>query len=80
MDLRELAVDVDGVESGDEVDKDIVHTLGNVLEKCRGNLVVGWVFAQVNRNQELLSLGVDIADINTTFVCEKDPVTLYKVV
>jgi hypothetical protein len=31
---------------------------------------------EVDRDEQLLSLLVDIADIDTTFVCEEDPVTL----
>lgn len=42
-DLRELAVDVDGVKAGDEVDEDIVDTLGDLAEEGRGNGLVGWV-------------------------------------
>lgn len=53
-----------------------MHTLGNVLEKCCSNFVVGRIFAQVDRNEKLLGLGVDITDINTTLVREQNPVTL----
>ena len=38
--LRELAVNVDGVEAGDEVDEDVVNTLGNLLEESGSNLLV----------------------------------------
>lgn len=71
-----MAVDVDGVESGDEVDEDVVYTLGHLFEERRRNLFVGWVFREVDGNQKLLGLGVDITNINTSFVCEQDPVTL----
>lgn len=38
--LRELAVNVDGVEAGDEVNEDVVNTLGNLLEESGSNLLV----------------------------------------
>jgi len=38
--LRELAVNVDGVEAGDEVDEDVVNTLGDLLEESGSNLLV----------------------------------------
>lgn len=43
MILRELAVNVDSVETGDEVDEDVVNTLGNLLQKSGSNLLVGGV-------------------------------------
>lgn len=76
FEVGELAVDVDGVETGDEIDEDIVNALGHVLQQRRGNLVVGGVVFQVDRDEKLLSFGVDIADIDTTLVGEEDPVTL----
>jgi hypothetical protein len=78
VDLKvgELAVDVDGIKSGDEVDKDVVDTLGNLLEESSGNLLVGGVLSEVDGDQELLSLGVNITDINTTLVGEEDPIAL----
>lgn len=38
--VRELAVNVDSVEAGDEVNEDIVDTLGNFLEESGSNLLV----------------------------------------
>ena len=38
--LRELAVNVDGVEAGDEVNEDVVNTLGDLLEESGSNLLV----------------------------------------
>ncbi|KAI6762873.1 hypothetical protein HG530_008853 [Fusarium avenaceum] len=78
VDLKvgELAVDVDSIESGNEVDKDVVDTLGNLLEESSGNLLVGGVLGEVDGDQELLSLGVNITDINTTLVGEENPVAL----
>ena len=74
--LRELAVNVDGVEAGDEVNEDVVNTLGNLLEESGSNLLVGRVLLEVDGNQDLLSLSIDITDINTTLVGKEDPVTL----
>jgi hypothetical protein len=53
-----------------------VHTLGDLAEQTGGDLLVGGVLLEVDGNQELLSLGVDITDIDTTLVVEEDPVTL----
>jgi hypothetical protein len=74
--LRELAVDVDGVQAGDEVDKDIVHALRYLLQQGRGDLFVGWIVGEVNRDEELLSFSVDITDVDTAFMSEEDPVAL----
>jgi hypothetical protein len=53
-----------------------VDTLGHLAQQSGGNLLVGGELLQVDGNQELLSLGVNITDINTTLVVEEDPVTL----
>lgn len=78
VDLKvgELAVYVDRVQAGDEVDEDIVDASGNLLEESSGDLLVGRELGEVNGNQELLSLLVDITNIDTTLVSEEDPVTL----
>jgi hypothetical protein len=77
LEVGELAVDVDGVQADNEVDQDVVETLGNLAQEARGNLLVGGELLQVDGNQELLSLGVNITDINTTLVVEEDPITLF---
>jgi len=74
--VRELAVNVDGVEARDEVNKDVVDTLRNLLEESGSNLLVGGVLLEVDGYQKLLSLSIDITDIDTTLVGEEDPVTL----
>lgn len=76
LEVGELAVDVDGVETGDEVNQDIVDTLGDLAQQTGSDLLVGGVLLEVNGNEQLLGLGVDITDINTTLVVEEDPVTL----
>ena len=76
MYLRELAVNVDGVQPRDEVNEDIVNTLRNLLQKSGGDLLVRRVFLEVDRNEKLLSLLIDITNIDTTLVGEEDPITL----
>lgn len=75
-DLRELAIDVDGVKAGDEVNKDVVDTLGDLLEESGSNFLVGGVLLEVDGDQQLLGLSIDITDIDTTLVGEEDPVAL----
>jgi hypothetical protein len=53
-----------------------VYTLGNLLQESGGDLLVRGVLLQVDGNEKLLSLLVDITDIDTTLVGEEDPVTL----
>jgi hypothetical protein len=53
-----------------------VNTCGHLLEEGGSNLLVGRVLGQVNGDQELLGLGVDIADVDTTLVGEENPVAL----
>lgn len=43
LEVGELAVNVDGVQAADEVDQDVVDTLGNLLQQGRGDLLVGRV-------------------------------------
>lgn len=77
LEVGELAVDVDGVQPGDEVDEDVVDTLGDLLQESGGNLLVGGVLSEVDGDEELLSLCVDITNVDTTLVSEEDPVTLW---
>ena len=53
-----------------------MHTLGDLAQKRGSNLLVGWVLLEVDGNEKLLSLLVDITDIDTALVCEEDPITL----
>jgi hypothetical protein len=48
-----------------------VNTLGNLLQEGGSDLLVRGVLLE-----KLLSLLVDITNINTTLVGEKDPITL----
>jgi hypothetical protein len=76
LEVGELAVDVDGVQAGDEVNEDVVDTSGDLAEKALGDLLVAGVLLEVHGDEELLSLSVDIADLDTTLVVEQDPVAL----
>lgn len=53
-----------------------MDTLGDLLQERGGDLLVGGVLSEVDGNEKLLSLLVDITDIDTTLVCEEDPVAL----
>lgn len=68
LQVCELAIDVNSVQAGYEVYQDIVNALGNLFEKGSSNLVVGGVFGKIYWDQELLCLGVYVANINTAFV------------
>jgi hypothetical protein len=75
-DSRELAVNVDSVQPRDEVNEDIVNTLGNLLQEGGSDLLVRGVLLEVDGDEKLLSLLVDITNINTALVGEEDPITL----
>ncbi len=53
-----------------------MDALGHLLQQGGGDLLVGGVLCEVDGDEELLGLGVDIADINTTLVGEQNPVAL----
>jgi len=53
-----------------------VDTLRDLLQECGGDLLVRGVLLQVDGNEELFSLLIDIANIDTTLVGEKDPIAL----
>ena len=53
-----------------------MDTLRNLLEESGSDLLVGGVLLEVDGDQKLLSLSIDITDIDTTLVGEEDPVTL----
>ena len=57
-----------------------MHALGDLAQKRLGDGLVGGILLEVDGNEELLSLLVDIADIDTTLVGEEDPVTLKRTV
>lgn len=53
-----------------------MDALGDVLQQCGGNLVVGRVVLQVDGDEQLLGFGVDIADVDPALVGEEDVVAL----
>jgi hypothetical protein len=77
LEVSELAVDVDGVKTGNEVNKDVVDTGGHLAEKALGNLLVAGVLLEIHGDQELLGLSINVTDLNTTLVVEEDPVALF---
>lgn len=80
LEVGELAVDVDGVQAGDEVDENIVDAGGDLAEEALGDLLVAGVLLEIHGDQELLSLSVNITNLNTTLVVEENPVTLRNLV
>jgi hypothetical protein len=78
--LRKLALDVDGVEPRDEVDQDLVHAAGHLFQEGLCDFLVGGVLGEINRNEQLLGLGIDVADVDAAFVGEVDPVALANLV
>jgi hypothetical protein len=53
-----------------------VNTRGDLLQESGSNLLVGRVLLEIDGDEKLLSLLVDIANIDTTFVSEEDPIAL----
>ena len=53
-----------------------MDTLGDLAQQGAGNGLVGRVVLEVDGDEKLLSLLIDITDIDTTLVGEEDPVTL----
>lgn len=76
LEVGELAVDVDGVQAGDEVNEHVVDTGGDLAEEALGDLLVAGILLEVHGDEELLSLSVNIADLDTTLVVEENPVAL----
>jgi hypothetical protein len=53
-----------------------VDTGGHLAEEALGDLLVAGVLLEVDGDQELLSLCVNITDLDTTLVVEENPVAL----
>ena len=70
-----VEVDVDTVKTDQEVGKDVLLGLGDVGEKGGNERFPVWERV-VDGDQQLERLGVDIADLDTTFVSEENPVSL----
>ena len=75
LEVSEMEVDIDGVKADEEVHEGLLLGGGNVLEQGRRELLARreWL---ADRNVELECLGVNIANVDTTFVGEEDGVTL----
>jgi hypothetical protein len=71
-----LAIDVNSVQSCDEVNKDIVDTLRNLLQESCSKLLVRRVLGKVNGDENLLGFGIDITNIDTSLVCKENPIAL----
>lgn len=53
-----------------------MNALRDVLQESGGNLLIRGILRKVDRDKKLLGLGIDITDIDTTFMGEKNPVAL----
>lgn len=53
-----------------------MDTLRNLLQESCSKLLVRGVLGKVNGNENLLSFGIDITNIDTSLVCEEDPIAL----
>lgn len=76
LEVGELAVDVDGVEAGDEVDEDVVQPLGYLAEQAGRDLLVAGVLLEVDGDEQLLSFGVDVTHVHASFMRKQYPVAL----
>jgi len=66
----ELAINIDGVESCNEVDQNVVYTLGDLFQQSCSKFFIGWVLGKINWNEDLLSFGINVTDINSSLVCK----------
>lgn len=71
-----MAIDINSIESCDEVNKNIVDTLRNLLQQSCSKLLVRRILGKVNWDENLLSFGIDITNINTSLVGEENPIAL----
>jgi hypothetical protein len=53
-----------------------VHALGDLRQELLSDLRIGGVFGEVDGYQQLLSLRIDIANVDSSLVGEEDPVAL----
>ncbi len=53
-----------------------MDALRNVFEEGFRELLVCGEFLEIDGNKDFLGLCIDITDIDTTFVCEQNPVAL----
>lgn len=76
LEVGKVKVDVDRVETGDEVNEGLLDlTTGDVLEEAGlDRLAVGKLAS--DGDEELDSLGVDISDLDSSLVGEEDDISL----
>lgn len=53
-----------------------MDTLRNLLQQSCSKLLVRRILGKVNWDENLLSFGIDITNINTSLVCEENPIAL----
>jgi hypothetical protein len=53
-----------------------VDTLRNLLQESCSKLLVRGVFGEINGDENLLSFGIDITNIDTSLVCKENPIAL----
>jgi hypothetical protein len=53
-----------------------VDTLGHLAQKGGSNGLIRGILLEVDGNEKLLCLLIDVANIDTTLVCEENPITL----
>ena len=75
LEVREVEVDVDGVETDEEVDEDFLLLSGYMFEKGLSPDVTG---GECSGDADVKSkgFGVDITNVDTTLVSEEDRVAL----
>ena len=75
FEVSKVEVNVDRVESDEEIGESLLLGGRDVSEEGRGDSLTCRE-RLANRDVKGESLGIDITDIDTTFVCEEDRVTL----
>jgi hypothetical protein len=75
LEVGKVEVNIDGVKADEEVDESIPLFGRNVLEKS-GSELLARRERLVDENVELKCFGIDITNIDTTFMGEKDRITL----
>ena len=75
LEVREVEVDVDGVQADEEVGKGLLLGCGDVLEE-RARESLARRERRADRDLKGKRLRIDVADVDTAFVCEQDVITL----
>jgi len=53
-----------------------MDTLRDLFQESCSYFLVRWVLGKINGDENLLGFGIDITNIDTTLVCEENPVAL----